>query len=198
MAVLDRQVFGIVVLLLWAMLVLVKKFATGSLLGDKPAGGVGIWLVHIFNFSFLLVGNPVAAGLLILGRTDTTKSSAESAVIGTAGMLIAAAGYIVMGWSLLTLRRNYQVGGNAPRKSDKLFISGPYRIIRHPMYASAVCVALGLACLTRHPAFLLVFCTYVAIVLLLIPFEERALLRVYGGAYAAYQQRVKRLIPLLY
>jgi hypothetical protein len=65
MDVLDRRIFGIVIILLWLMLVIVKKLATGSLVGDKPDSGVLSWLVHMFNFSFLLVANPVAAVLLI-------------------------------------------------------------------------------------------------------------------------------------
>jgi len=194
MEVLDRHIFGIIIILLWLMLVIVKKLATGSLLGDKPNGGPLFWLVHIFNFSFLLVANPVAAVLLIVpGRPVAT-----GALLSAAGVAVLAAGYMLLAWALMTLRRNYQVGGNLPRRSDELVVCGPYRFIRRPMYAAAVAISLGLACLTLHPAYFLVFFIYVALVLLLIPVEERGLEQAYGKRYAAYEKSVKRLIPSLY
>jgi protein-S-isoprenylcysteine O-methyltransferase Ste14 len=193
MEALDRFA-GIVILLLWATLVFVKKWATGSLLADRPNGGVWMWLVHIFNFSFLLVANPLAAILLIASRTG----AGEFAALRLAGLLLSAAGYVFLAWALAALRRNYQVGGNPPRGSDELVTRGPYRLVRHPMYTGALCVSLGLACLTQLPAFLGVFLVYVLLVLLLVPFEERGLERAYGERYAAYRNTAKRLVPLLY
>ncbi len=195
MEALDRRIFGIIIILLWLMLVIVKKLASGSLLSDRPNGGVLFWLVHIFNFSFLLVANPVAAVLLIVpGRRATTASG----ILAVVGAVVLAAGYGLMAWALMTLRHNYQVGGNFPRRSDELVVQGPYRFVRHPMYAAAVGISLGLACLTLHPAYLVVFVVYVALVLLLIPVEERGLEQACGARYAAYEKGVKRLIPALY
>jgi protein-S-isoprenylcysteine O-methyltransferase Ste14 len=198
MEVLDRRIFGIIIILLWLMLVIVKKLATGSLLGDKPNGGVLFWLVHIFNFSFLLVANPVAAVLLIVPGKRAIAAGGLLAALGAAGLVVLTAGYILLAWALMTLRRNYQVGGNPPRGSDELVVRGPYRFVRHPMYAAAAGISLGLACLTLHAAYFLVFFIYVALVLLLIPVEERGLEQAYGERYAAYEKSVKRMIPPLY
>ncbi len=197
MEVLDRFI-GIVILLLWAVLVFVKKWATGSLLADKPSGGVWMWLVHIFNFAFLLAANPLAAILLMVSPASTGDSLAFSAALRLAGLLLSAAGSVLLVWALATLRRNYQVGGNPPRASDELVTRGPYRFLRHPMYTGALCVSLGLACVTQLPAYLAVFCVYVLVVLLLVPAEERALERAYAGRYVSYRKTAKRLIPLLY
>lgn len=194
MEILDRRILGIIIILLWLMLVTVKKLTTGSLLGDKPNGGVLFWLVHIFNFSFLLVANPAAAVLLIV----PTRPVAAGGLLSGAGVAVLAAGYTLMVWALITLRRNYQVGGNLPRSSDELVVRGPYRLVWHPMYAAALGISLGLACLTLHAAYFLVFFIYVALVLLLIPVEERGLEQAYGERYAAYEKSVKRLIPSLY
>ncbi len=180
---------GIFVLLLWAMVVVAKELGTGSLLKDRPQGGVWLWLVHIFNFLFLLAAVPLAAILL------QAEPPAPANFLRIAGLLLYAAGCILMAWALLTLRTNYQVGGNAPRSADKLVTSGPYRFIRHPMYASALAISLGLACLTRSLAYFAVFGGYVAIVLLMIPVEEERLTRAYGDQYAAYRKAVKRLLP---
>jgi protein-S-isoprenylcysteine O-methyltransferase len=193
MWVLDQRILGIIILLLWAMLVIAKWLATGSLLKDRPQGGVWIWLIHLFNFFFLLVVNPLAAILLIVRPPQALLPGLEPA-----GMLLCAAGYLLMAWALFTLRANYQVGGNAPRTSDALVTSGPYRLVRHPMYAAALFISLGLACLTRSLAFFAIFCIYVLLILMLIPVEEAALRRAYREPYAVYQGAVKRLVPFLY
>jgi len=61
-------------------------------------------------------------------------------------------GYLLMAWALITLGRNYQLGGIAPRSEDKLIMDGIYRLVRHPMYTAALSISLGLTCLihTAH------------------------------------------------
>jgi protein-S-isoprenylcysteine O-methyltransferase Ste14 len=205
MQFLDQRVLGIIILLLWAMLVVVKKMTTGSLLRDRPRGGLWIWLTHVFNFFFLLVVNPLAAILIIVpGRAafDPTHVLLQApgllAGLRGAGMLLYATGYILLAWALIALRGNYQVGGCAPRTSDELVVRGPYRFVRHPMYAAVLCISLGLACLTQSLIYLGVFCTYVLLIVFLIPVEEEGLRRAYGGRYAVYQKTVNRLVPSLY
>jgi protein-S-isoprenylcysteine O-methyltransferase Ste14 len=63
------------------------------------------------------------------------------------------------------------------------------------MYAAALCISLGLSCLTRSLAYFGIFCIYVLLILLLIPLEEDALRRAYGERYAVYRGAVKRLAP---
>ncbi|HNY38833.1 MAG TPA: isoprenylcysteine carboxylmethyltransferase family protein [Bryobacteraceae bacterium] len=189
----DQRFLGIIILLLWAMLVVAKWLATGSLLRNRPQGGAWIWFIHLFNFFFLLVVNPLAAILLIVRPPQAHLIGLEPA-----GMLLCTAGYLLMAWALFTLRANYQVGGSAPRTSDALVTSGPYRFVRHPMYAAALFISLGLACLTHSLAFFCVFCIYVLLILMLIPVEEEGLRRAYGEPYAVYQAAVKRLVPSLF
>jgi protein-S-isoprenylcysteine O-methyltransferase Ste14 len=201
----SQRIDGIAVLLLWTLLVAVKWAATGSPLKDRPKGGVWIWLTRIFNFLFLLAAVPLAASTMLLGQR-AALGPAQGALwapslrtgMGIAGLLLYCAGCLLMAWALLTLRGNYQVGGNAPRASDELVTRGPYRFVRHPMYAAALCISLGLACLTQSPAYFSVFCIYVVLILALIPFEEERLHRAYGERYAIYRGATKRLAPLLF
>lgn len=205
MHLLTQRSTGITLLLLWAMLVTVKWKATGSLLKDRPRGGRWIWLTHVFNFLYLLVATPLAAILLIIGRPQALDPVSPAlgtpglrTAMGLAGVLLYAAGCMLLAWALLTLRGNYQVGGNVPRASDELVVRGPYQFVRHPMYAAALCVSLGLASLTRSLVYFCLFGIYVGLILLLIPVEEEGLRRVYGGQYVAYRDAVKRLVPPFY
>lgn len=195
MNLLNPRIAGIAILLLWAMLVVVKGMATGSLLKDRPQGGVWIWLTHAFNFLFLLVATPLAAILLIARRPEAIGASDWRTGIEAAGMPLYGTGCILLAWALFTLRGNYQVGGSVPRASDELVTRGPYRFVRHPMYAAALCISLGLACLTCSLAYFCLFCIYVLLIVRLIPSEEEGLRRAYGGRYLAYRDGVRRLAP---
>jgi protein-S-isoprenylcysteine O-methyltransferase Ste14 len=115
-----------------------------------------------------------------------------------AGLALCAAGYLLMTWALLRMGTGYQVGGSDPRPGDRMVAVGPYKLVRHPMYAAALLIALGLAGLTQSLACVGVFVVYVAVVLVLIPGEEGALRRTYGERYVRYQREVWRLVPFLY
>ncbi len=204
MHLLDQRTLGIAMLFMLALLVVVKRVATGSIMRDTPAGGAWLWVVHVFNLFFLLVANPLAAVLLLMRRfevLDPTHVTVESRPIlislEAAGAVFYVAGFALMGWALLSLRGSYQAGGTAPRADDAFIARGPYGIIRHPMYAAALSIALGLACLVQSLALFTVFCIYAVMMVRLIPFEEAGLRRSYGERYVAYQRDVRRLIPFL-
>jgi len=112
--------------------------------------------------------------------------------------VLYVAGFLLMAWALTSLKRNYQMGGSAPRDTDRLVIAGPYRIVRHPMYAAALYISLGLACLTQSLACLAVFFIYLVLILQLVPLEEGGLQRVYGQQYTDYQQKTGKIIPFVF
>jgi protein-S-isoprenylcysteine O-methyltransferase Ste14 len=200
----NQTTYGIIILVLLGFLVAVKRVATGSIL-EKPEGSPFLVVVNSFNLFFMLIANPLALIMLIIRRVDAVDPthltiSAAWLVTGleTGGMALCAAGYLLMAWALLSLRSNYQLGGNSPRLDDKMVINGPYQLVRHPMYLAAVIISLGLACLIQSLAYLSVFCIYLVLIVFLIPVEEQRLLRAYGDQYSDYQGKVKRLIPGIY
>ena len=204
MHLLDQRTLGIIILALLATLVIVKRMATGSVL-DSPKGNLLAWLTNAFNLFFLLVANPAAALLLItrhLEAADPTRLTigVPWLLMGLeiGGMVLYVMGYLLMAWALVRLAGNYQVGGSSPRGADEMVVAGPYRVVRHPMYAAALSISLGLACLVQSMAFFAVFCIYLVLIILLIPAEEDALRRAYGERYLAYRQTVRKLVPFLY
>ena len=204
MHILDQRLLGIVIGLLLAILVVVKRWATGTIL-EKPPRVLLLWLVNLFNLFFLLVANPLAALLLITGRLDgadpTSLNLAQGwlvFVVEIGGFVVYLTGFVLMGWALVSLGSNYQLGGSDPRAGDTLIIRGPYAFIRHPMYTAALCIALGLACVTESLACLGAFVIYLVLILLLVPLEEESLKQTYGEQYVAYQRNVRSLVPLLF
>lgn len=204
MHLLHQGLLGVAMLLLLGALVVVKRVATGSVL-DIPRGNLLVQLVNVFNLFFLLVVNPLVAILLITGRfpaIDPTHMAADGLwipkVLELVGLAMYVLGFLLMGWALVTLGRNYQPGGGAPRSGDAIVTDGPYRLARHPMYAAALSISLGLACLIQSWALVCVFCIYLVLILSLIPAEEEGLRKAYGEPYVAYEQEARRLIPFVY
>jgi protein-S-isoprenylcysteine O-methyltransferase Ste14 len=204
MHLLDQKILGIAILLLLGMLVTVKQVATGSIL-DQPKGNFMVQVVNVFNLFFLLVVNPLSAILLItdrLPKSDPTHIAINQQWITTileiVGLVFGMAGYLLMAWALITLGRNYQLGGSTPRSEDRMVFDGPYRLIRHPMYSAALSISLGMAFLIQSGAFIGVFFIYLVLITPLIVMEEKALRGAYGDQYRVYQQKTRKLIPYIY
>ena len=202
MHLLDQRILGIAILFLLGMLVIVKRVATGSIF-DKPQGNFMMQFVNIFNLFFLLVVNPLAAILLIIRRLPAIDPThviiAEPwllMVLEIVGLVVYVLGFLLMAWALITLGNIYQLGGSTPRAGDKMVMEGPYKLIRHPMYTSALSISLGLSCLIQSLAFFCVFCCYLVLILRLIPLEEDKMREAYGDQFLAYRQKVKKLIPI--
>ncbi len=203
MSLLDRTTLGIVILALLGLLVAVKRFATGSIL-DKPQGNLMVQLVNIFNLFFLLVVNPLSAILLLIGQLtlfDSTRlfiNAPWGIIAAIIGLAVYVAGFLLMTWALITLGRHYQLGGSAPRSDDQLIVAGPYKLIRHPMYAAALSITLGLIGLIQSWIFVGVLGIYLLLILPLIAMEEAGLRQAYGTPYSVYQHQTRKLIPFVY
>ena len=205
MHLLDQRTLGITILLLLTALVIIKRMFTGSIFKDRPKSNLRTWLTHIFNLLFLLIVNPLAAILLITGHLEAVDPARRVIDIPwllmgveIGGLVLYVMGFFLMVWALISLGSNYQAGGSDPRIADGMVMGGPYKMIRHPMYAAALAISLGLACVLQSLAFFSVFCIYFVLITLLIPAEEEGLRRAYGEQYIFYRRRVKSLIPFLF
>jgi protein-S-isoprenylcysteine O-methyltransferase Ste14 len=200
---LGETALGVLVVCLLALLIVVKQLATGSVLDERPDARLLVRVVNGFNLSFLLVVNPAVAVLLLAGRLrawDATRVELPwpwlRATVEVVGVGTYVAGGALMMWALLTLRASYQLGGMAPRSRDALVTQGPYASVRHPMYAAALAMALGLALALQSLACLAIFGAYLVMLNALLPLEEAGLRGAYGEAYEAYARAVPRLIPV--
>lgn len=205
MRTLDPRLSGLVILASSAAFVILKRWATGSFLKGKPEGGFSLWFTHVFNLFYLTAVTPAVAILMAARRwasLDPSIVDPGSAPLRwgleASGLLCWLAGSGLMSWALVTMRGRFQVLGKLPRPTDRLLLSGPYRLVRHPMYASILGQSLGLAALTQSLLLFALFCVYLKRIPSLIASEEEGLQRAYGKDFEAYQSRVKKLIPLFY
>jgi protein-S-isoprenylcysteine O-methyltransferase Ste14 len=113
--------------------------------------------------------------------------------ISTAGIAIQSVGLVCAAISLGTLGRS--IGVVAANRGLKTI--GPYRIVRHPAYASHTITLIGFVIANPHPWNFAIVCTVVAGLLLRIRAEERVLRET--DDYATYQREVRwRLVPGIY
>jgi protein-S-isoprenylcysteine O-methyltransferase Ste14 len=88
-------------------------------------------------------------------------------------------------------------GTPAPYDPPRVLVaSGPYRVVRNPMYLAGVLFLLGLATVEGAPGLLVyagVF--WLASALFVAAYEEPALRRQFGPAYEAYRRVVPAWVP---
>ena len=112
-----------------------------------------------------------------------------------AGLVVLALGVAVRQWSHLTLGRFHQ-GVVTVHDEHEVVTTGPYRWVRHPMYAGSAVAFLGVGlALGTWPGLALCFLGTLPAMLRRIHVEERVLRGSLGEAYGAYADGRKRLVP---
>ncbi|HXW56688.1 MAG TPA: isoprenylcysteine carboxylmethyltransferase family protein [Candidatus Cybelea sp.] len=111
-----------------------------------------------------------------------------------AGVGLSYLGLALTVWSRVRLGR-YWSGVVALKQGHRLIQSGPYRVVRHPLYSGIILAAAGLSLCVRTWSSLL------GIVFLVACFERRAveedalLSREFGAEFESYRERTGRLLP---
>ncbi len=110
-----------------------------------------------------------------------------------AGSALLVAGMAWSVWSLRTLGKSFSVLAQA----RKVVRSGPYAVVRHPLYLGELVAMLGIVLLT--PSMLTVG-LWVALVALQVHRmgHEEAVLESHLDDYADYRLHTKRLVPAVY
>ena len=79
-----------------------------------------------------------------------------------------------------------------------LVTTGPYRLVRHPIYLGLALLAMGEAlAFGSWPALMIVLAGIVPTFAWRARAEEKLLSRTFGGRYAVYRERTKMIIPYL-
>ncbi len=82
------------------------------------------------------------------------------------------------------------------KEHHELVTHGVYRWIRHPLYTTGIALILAIGLMAANWLILLFgLIALVSIRLVVVPVEERALLRTFGDEYRDYMQRTGRLLP---
>jgi protein-S-isoprenylcysteine O-methyltransferase Ste14 len=119
----------------------------------------------------------------------------HSPVLGAIGAVLFMSGIAIAIWARIHLGRNW--GMPMDQKAEpELVTSGPYRLVRHPIYSGLLLALIGTALATSLivlivAAVLAGYCYYAASV------EEKNLTAIFPEAYPAYKRRTKMIIPFV-
>ena len=108
------------------------------------------------------------------------------------GLITIASGLLV--WTFQSL------GGNltdtvVTRQSHSLVLHGPYRWIRHPLYAAAALFMLAISLIAANWFFVVTGVLVVSLLVIRTRTEERNLVSRFGMSYRTYMEQTGRFLP---
>lgn len=110
------------------------------------------------------------------------------------GLALIAGSLLV--WMFRTLGRNL-TDTVVTRKQHTLVTTGPYRWVRHPMYASAALAIVGNSLVAANWYLFVVGCLALLLLVIRTRKEEQNLIAKFGDDYRNYMQRTGRFVPRL-
>lgn len=145
-----------------------------------------LWLVvRSYGFYFLPLSSVPVLGLRIIP---------EQLAWGWIGLAMCVCGVGFSIWSRHVLAKNWNVATGL-EGHHALIQSGPYAIVRHPIYVGIWLVMFGTALAVGELRALINLVVSVSEGWAKLNQEEAILQREFPDAYAGYQHRVKKLIP---
>lgn len=157
--------------------------AAGAKKGTRPAWSVFprlLIIVLVILFNVLLKGHHLTV---------------HNQILHVVGVVLLLSGLGLAVWARVYLGRNW--GMPMTRKDEpELVTSGPYQLIRHPIYSGILLAMLGTSLATT-------FYWFIALVVLGIYFiysatvEEKIMATSFPGTYPSYRTKTKMLIPFV-
>jgi protein-S-isoprenylcysteine O-methyltransferase Ste14 len=112
------------------------------------------------------------------------------------GVTLTAGGLLFTVWARLHLGANWS-GTVTIKKDHELVTSGPYSLVRHPIYTGLLVAFLGSAVACGEWRGVLALVIVFAALWRKARYEERWMREQFGQAYRDYSQRVAALVPYL-
>jgi protein-S-isoprenylcysteine O-methyltransferase Ste14 len=180
------RVCWIIFIIAWSLGVAWSK---RTIYRESSAERAGYWPVLIIGYFLVIKSSVLPPPFNWLVVPHKTSSSWCGVFLCVSGLLFAI-------WARLKLGRNWS-GLITLKEGHELIERGPYRFVRHPIYTGILAMLAGTAIALGYfggfIGFLLVFVSF----WVKLKREEDLMLEHFPAKYAAYQRRVKRIIPFL-
>jgi protein-S-isoprenylcysteine O-methyltransferase Ste14 len=112
------------------------------------------------------------------------------------GLVIFGIGAVFFVAARKTLGRNWSQTVSA-KEQQELITSGPYHVVRHPMYSAGLLACLGSAIVAGGP-FVFMLVTLLPIFLWRVGAEDKLMSAQFPNQYPEYMRRTKALIPFVW
>src|SRR3954453_23407970 len=195
-----------IIVVSWLVLILYWIASAIGVKKDLPqkgiwSGGRGILLRLLASAIVIYVvvsrrGQPFNRFGVIRRLQSATSGAASGPVLATIGAILCVLGVIIALWARWHLGRNWSYRP-ALKADHELITSGPYRVVRHPIYTGILLACIGSLLVTNWSLLviaLLVFAVFAGRSYT----EEQLMLRQFPDQYPAYKKRTWALIPFIY
>lgn len=160
-------------------------------LGGRP--GSPEWLAGVGFTLALALG--FAAPVLDLADVLEPIRALDARGLQLVGAAIAVVGIAATFFAQVAMGTSWRIGVD-PDERTRLVTSGPFELVRNPIFAAMLPTALGLTLLVPNWAAIVgLIGLLVALELQVRVVEEPYLLKTHGAEYAAYAARVGRFVP---
>lgn len=168
---------------------------TGRAANLVPAETTGRLLRLLWTPVVLVwIGQPLVTAFG-LSRPALLKPLVASSWLAWAMVAVAAGAFWLTRICWKTMGRNWRMGID-PNERTQLVLSGPYRYVRHPIYALSQVMMLATALAVPSPILLGAACAHVLLMQWEARREEAYLVRTHGESYATYSATIGRFFPL--
>lgn len=122
----------------------------------------------------------------------------ELQLLSWIGIILYIAGISLRFWGIIRLGKQFTRNVNVI-EGDTIVSSGPFRLLRHPLYTGLFVILLGVSCYSGSLLGLTIILSFFLPVLLKrISLEESMLRKAFGQDYEDWCKRRYRLIPYIY
>jgi len=181
----------IFVWLIYAFWLILIAYLTASAIGVKQE--TPAHLVQSFGLLFAIL---VAFLLPHLPIFHFLNFAPVNPVLSSIGIILCAAGMALLVWARRHLGRNWSQTV-AAKIGHELVTSGPYRYVRHPMYAGGLVACVGSA-MVCGGAWIFLLVILGTLFLWRVGAEDRLMAQQFPNEYPDYKKRTKALIPFVW
>jgi protein-S-isoprenylcysteine O-methyltransferase Ste14 len=170
----------------WA---LASLFTKRTVYHESGARRLGYIIPILFGWFLVFRGNrlPPPFNPHIIPQTDAI-------LVAAAILCFCGLGFCL--WARAVLGRNWS-GTVTLKENHELIVRGPYRLVRHPIYSGLLAMLLATWLEQGRIAGMLGLVLAFASFWIKLNNEEEVMRKQFPDQYAAYEKRVKRIIPFI-
>lgn len=185
-------IFNWILVACWAIFIIYWIYsAAGAKNAARSYGGIGLLIRLGAVVAIVLV---LRTGLL--PYLNVSPSGNSAIILGVIGDLCAIIGIALAVWARAHLGGNWGMPMSVKEKPE-LITSGPYSLLRHPIYSGVLLALLG-SILIAGPWWLVVFIAGSTYFIFSATQEEKLMIKEFPEQYPAYKKRTWMLVPFIF
>jgi protein-S-isoprenylcysteine O-methyltransferase Ste14 len=122
----------------------------------------------------------------------------RNAFFGIIGVVLDLAGVGFAIWARLVLGTNWSGIVATTKQGHELIQTGPYAIVRHPIYAGMVLAAAGTALTMGTLASYAGFAALLVALMIRVSIEEKLMGEQFGETHEEYRRQTSKLVPFVW